>query len=108
VLANVGYAALYNPRPLRLILRNTATGRLHRITLVADLRRLGPGLHHIHHRLKLPAALQAGQYELLLHLPDGYRSLAHNPAYSIRLANRGLWEERTGFNKLNHRLLVGP
>ncbi|MCX6212868.1 DUF4832 domain-containing protein [Spirosoma sp.] len=107
-LANVGYSALYNPRPLQLVLRNVATGALHRITLESDTRHLSSGSHQLRHVLQLPAVVKAGRYELLLNLPDGYSSLAQNPDYSIRLANIGLWEEQTGFNKLNHTLIVGP
>ncbi|WP_461150671.1 DUF4832 domain-containing protein [Spirosoma pulveris] len=107
-LTNVGYSALFNPRPLQLVLRNVADGTLHRVTLEQDTRRLSPGRHQLRHVLQLPTAVKAGRYELLLNLPDGYPSLAQNPAYSIRLANTGLWEEQTGFNKLNHTLVVGP
>ncbi|GAB3805976.1 hypothetical protein GCM10028819_40390 [Spirosoma humi] len=107
-LSNVGYSAPYNPRPLELILRNTASGAIHRITIEADARRLSPGAHLLRHKLQLPAAMKAGRYELLLNLPDGYQSLAQNPVYSIRLANTEIWEAQTGYNKLNHTLIVGP
>ncbi|MVM34128.1 DUF4832 domain-containing protein [Spirosoma sp. HMF4905] len=103
---NVGYASPYNPRPLQLILRNTKTGVVYTLPLQTDVRRLLPGLHQIRQSVKLPDAIKAGQYELLLNFPDGYASLATNPAYSIRLANDGLWETQTGFNKLNHVLTV--
>ncbi|MBD2755792.1 DUF4832 domain-containing protein [Spirosoma validum] len=105
-LANVGYASPYNPRPLQLILRNTKTGAIHPISLTKDVRQLLPGSHQLRHSVKLPDNVAAGQYELLLQLPDGYSSLANNPAYSIRLANESLWEDQTGFNKLNHVLTV--
>ncbi|GAB4017414.1 hypothetical protein GCM10028808_48660 [Spirosoma migulaei] len=103
---NVGYASPYNPRPLQLILRHTKTGAIHTLPLKTDVRRLLPGSHQLRQAVKLPEDLKAGQYELLLNLPDSYASLATNPAYSIRLANDGLWEAQTGFNKLNHVLTV--
>ncbi|WP_052731023.1 DUF4832 domain-containing protein [Spirosoma radiotolerans] len=107
-LSNVGYSAPYNPRSLQLILRNMASGVIHNITVETDVRRLSPGSHQLRHKLQLPAAVKAGRYELLLHLPDSYRSLAQNPAYSIRLANTDLWEVHTGYNKLKQILTVGP
>lgn len=105
-IANIGYASPYNPRPLQLILRNTKTGTVHAIPLLTDVRRLLPGQHQLRQSVKLPGELKAGQYELLLNFPDGYASLANNPVYSIRLANDGVWEPKTGFNKLNHALTV--
>ncbi|GAB3782334.1 hypothetical protein GCM10028818_37970 [Spirosoma horti] len=107
-LNNVGYSAPYNPRPLQLILRNKASGTLHNITLETDVRKLSPGAHQLRYALQLPTTIKAGQYELLLNLPDGYPSLAINSSYSIRLANTGLWEAHTGYNKLNLDLIVGP
>ncbi|RYF62175.1 MAG: DUF4832 domain-containing protein, partial [Cytophagaceae bacterium] len=107
-LTNVGYSAPYNPRTVQLILRNTASGAIHSITVEADARRLSPGSHRLRHTLQLPAEVKAGRYELLLNLPDGYQSLAQNPAYSIRLANTEIWEAQTGYNKLKHTLFVGP
>ena len=57
------------------------------------------------HRFELILRLKGnylwpGKYELLLNLPDGYKSLQSNPLYSIRLANEKIWEEKTGYNKL--------
>ena len=105
-IANVGYASPYNPRLLQLILRNTKTGATHTIPLTKDIRQFLPGLHQVQHSIRLPDDVVAGQYELLLNLPDGYSSLATNPAYSIRLANEGVWEAQTGLNQLNYVLTV--
>ncbi|MFD2934993.1 DUF4832 domain-containing protein [Spirosoma flavum] len=103
---NVGYAAPYNPRPLQLILRNTTTGAIHAFVLPADVRRWLPGHHRIRHSINLPNNLKRGRYEVLLNLPDGYSSLEKNPAYSVQLANEGVWENHTGFNQLNYVLTV--
>ncbi len=105
-LHNVGYASPYNPRPLQLILRNTATGAIHGVTVETDIRQLSPGSHQLRHSIQLGADVKSGQYELLLNLPDGYSSLATNPAYSIRLANENIWEAHSGYNKLNHILTI--
>lgn len=45
-------------------------------------------------------------YELLLNFPDPAITLRENPDFSIQLANEGLWEPGTGYNKLNHILFV--
>jgi hypothetical protein len=49
----------------------------------------------------MPEGIEPGDYELLLHLADPYPSIHDRPEYSIRLANQGLWEAETGYNKLN-------
>ena len=45
-------------------------------------------------------AKMKGEYKLYLNLPDPYASLHDNPIFSIRLANVGVWEEATGYNKI--------
>lgn len=102
---NVGYAAPYNPGSVQLVLRNVKTGSVHAFPVTSDLRRLLPGTHRLRSAIKLDT-VEPGRYELLLNLPDGYASLATNPAYSKRLANEGIWEEKTGYNKLNHVLII--
>ena len=42
----------------------------------------------------------AGDCAIYLNLPDPEFSLRNNPLFSIRLANDGVWEEKTGYNKL--------
>ena len=56
----------------------------------------------------IPTDMPAGQYEVLLDLPDPYPSLRGRPEYSIRLANGDTWEPSTGFNRLSQRLRVDP
>jgi hypothetical protein len=42
----------------------------------------------------------AGDYTLALRLPSASTSLADTPAFSIRLANEGTWQDATGDNVL--------
>jgi hypothetical protein len=56
--------------------------------------------------MKIPDDFPAGDYEMLLNLPDAYASIAPRPEYSIRLANNDVWEAATGYNKLNHTIKV--
>lgn len=48
---------------------------------------------------KLDAGMK-GEYKLYLNLPDPYASLHDDPRYSIRLANKDCWDEKTGYNYL--------
>jgi hypothetical protein len=106
-LTNDGWAAPYNPRLVELVLRERATGAIARFPVAADPRFWGPGQTQV---LQVggsfPDTIDDGDYELLLHLPDPERGLYGVPAYSIRLANTGVWEPATGFNALLARLSV--
>jgi hypothetical protein len=100
-LENAGFAAPYNPRPVVLIFRNTTTGKEIAADTHADPRTWFSGPIHWTETLTLPADLPAGKYELLLSLPDPYASLASNPPYHIRLADKDAWEPTTGYNRLH-------
>ena len=105
-IENTGFAAPYNPRPVQLILRNKQTGAVHTCTIDATVQAWFPGIIRLDQQIRLPAGISAGQYELLLNLPDKYETLQNNPDYSIRLANTDCWEPNTGYNKLNHDITV--
>lgn len=106
-LQNTGYAAPYNPRKVYLVLQNTATAEQFKLPLATDPRFwFGQSEFTLNENCKLPENITAGEYELYLYFPDDAPSLAENPAYAIQLANEGTWESSTGFNRLNHRLLI--
>ncbi len=105
-LENVGYASPFNERPVQLVLRNSSTGVIKIIDFATDVRKWFSGKTALEQTFMLPAAIIAGKYELLLNLPDKYASISSRSAYSIRLANAAVWEEKTGYNKLNYILTV--
>ena len=49
--------------------------------------------------IKIPADA-SGECTLYLNLPDPKVTLHDNPRFSIRLANEGVWDEETGYNKI--------
>jgi hypothetical protein len=117
VIRNTGWANPYNPRRLELILRNTVTKSVYRMVLNnGNLRPVNTNLDPrfwqpdttttVSINSALPANIPAGNYELLLNLPDPYSQLRNRPEYSIRLASVGLWEASTGFNSLQQTLTV--
>lgn len=113
-ITNEGYAAPYNPRPVELVLRHT-NDFTHTFILydptkpkdrLRDPRFWLPGITHtISYTVGIPC-LPPGSYELLLNLPDPEPELRYRPEYAIRLAG-AVWEENTGYNKLNHTVTVG-
>jgi hypothetical protein len=104
-LINTGYAAPFNPRPVQLILRHTTTGKTTTLNFATTIQSWYSGEIVLQQKFKLPA-LATGKYELLLNLPDEYPTLRYNPAYSIQLANEGIWEAGTGLNTLKHKVRV--
>lgn len=104
-LENIGYASPYMKRDAVLILRNKANGNIVKYTFDTEVQRWFPGAITLDQTFDV-SDVPAGDYELLLHLPDQHASIANRMEYAIRFANTGVWETETGFNKLNHSLTI--
>ena len=105
-LINKGFSSPYNSRPVALVFRNLDDGSLHQQAIDTQIQGWFPGDVKLAQDLTLPTSMGKGRYEVLLNLPDPYESIAQNPDYSIRLANEGIWEGDTGYNKLNRTIEV--
>ncbi|BAU55550.1 DUF4832 domain-containing protein [Mucilaginibacter gotjawali] len=99
-IANIGYASPYNPRPVQLILRNQTSGNVFVAAFKTDIRKWYTGTINLQQTLALPAGITAGNYDVLLNMPDNAPTLNTNPNFSIQLANNNTWESNTGYNKL--------
>lgn len=108
-LQNEGWAAPFNPRLVKLLLRHTGDGFIYQVTLPDDPRFWladNSKTYSLTYTICTPTDMPPGDYELLLHLPDPYRSLAGRSEYAIRFANEQTWEDSTGYNRLLHTLKV--
>jgi hypothetical protein len=106
-IVNDGWAAPYNPRKLEIILRNQDNGSISRLNLREDPRLWQAGeIHSVKIEHRLPKNLAAGKYELLLNLPDPTSKLRNRPEYSIRLANKDIWEASPGYNSLKRIITI--
>jgi Domain of unknown function (DUF4832)/Domain of unknown function (DUF4874) len=103
---NIGYASPYNPRPLRLVLRNLDSRSEEIITLKTDVRFIFSGRHDINEKIQLNKNIPAGKYALYLSIPDANLLLSKRPEYSLRLANLNTWEDKTGFNNLQDSVII--
>jgi hypothetical protein len=103
-LTNDGYAPLYNPRTVYLVL----AGVERRVFPVqADLRRWAPGATvDLCLAAMVPADLPAGSYQIGLWMPDPAAALKDNASYAIRLASGGTWDAPTGTNLLDAHVTV--
>ena len=105
VIDNDGYAGPINPRPVYLVFDNGTTRHNVRLNGVEVRSWLGgedhSGPYDIEAKdIKVPADLPAGNYTLALWLPDSFESLQSRPEYSIRLANKYMWDAQKGYNKM--------
>jgi hypothetical protein len=105
-LDNVGYASPYNARPVELLLRSTVSGFVRKFIFNTDIRRWYSGTKKLEETFTLPADMSPGDYEILLNMPDKYPSINTRSEFSIRLANKDVWEEATGYNNLGYTLTV--
>ncbi|MDG5766272.1 DUF4832 domain-containing protein [Balneolales bacterium ANBcel1] len=107
-LTNEGFAAPFNPRDLKVILRDPINpDELWEVQLPEDPRFwLGGEMITISHDLGISSEMENGNYDMLLHLPDPAERLQQRPEYAIRLANENVWEENTGFNRLLHQVTI--
>lgn len=89
LLRNDGWARIYNPRAVELLLRERRTGEVRRLRPAEiDPRRWLPGAAAaVTLRVAVPVDLSAGAYDLLLALPDADRRLGGDPRYAVRIAN---------------------
>jgi hypothetical protein len=104
-MTNEGFANIYNPRKLELVIRNRSTGAVTRYNINPgeDVRLYLPNpgeTKTLTLKANIASTIAKGSYDLFLNLPDASSNLYNRPAYSIRLANTNMWETSTGFNKL--------
>lgn len=99
-LHNEGFSPAQNPRDAELVLCDASGKVLKTWPLNSDPRYWMPAEEKvIDQTVTLPDGI-SGALTLYLNLPDPCETLHNNPLFSIRLANEGVWNEATGYNKL--------
>lgn len=105
-LTNHGYACLMRERKMEFVLvnDNNPADRTVWVSTTDPRSWQGGGRSYVWEEvLEMPANLASdGSYTLYLNLPDISPNLHDNPLFSIRLANKGVWNETLGMNALVH------
>ncbi len=105
-LENKGYAALFNARPLVVVLERDTTRYEAQVDSI-DVRTWEPAQPvTITISLRIPATAAEGSWRLALWLPDAATSIRDDPRYAVRFANDGTWQQSTGVNVLTTALPV--
>ena len=97
-IRNKGYAAPQNPRAVQIVFVNKQSGNTVVRPLDADPRFwFENAVSVVDASIEAPAA---GEWDVYLNLPDPATTLKSNPLFSIRLANKDVWDAEKGYNKI--------
>jgi len=100
-LHNSGFAAPMNPRTIELVFVDANNpSKKFVFPQTEDPRYWLPGEEHSFTLSCVLNDFTPGQYKLYLNLPDPYPSIHDDPRFSIRLANKDMWDAETGYNYL--------
>ena len=100
-LRNVGFASLHNPRAVELVMvskNNPEEKYVYPQQIDPRFWEAGDTITTTLHG-RLDKAM-TGEYKVYLNMPDPYPTIHDNPAFSIRFANKDIWDEKTGYNYL--------
>ena len=107
-LVNKGFGSPYNPRLFEVVLRNVEGEKEYHFDVTnSEGNTLDPRFWFSENGEMTKTVelmlenVSAGEYEILLHLPDPVEALYGRPEFSIRFANLDTWEPETGYNALN-------
>lgn len=96
---NDGFAAPQNARDVELVLTQGSTKYTYKQSIDPRFWLPENGSFAIDLTAKLASDI-TGTWSVYLNLPDPYPSIHNNPDFSIRLANKDMWQEKTGYNLL--------
>ncbi len=100
-LKNVGFAAPFNPRNVEVIFVSKETKEEYKIKLSDDPRFWFPKENiNLSASFGIPDDMRAGDYDVFLHLSDPEPNLYGKKRFSIRLANKDVWDYDKGYNKI--------
>ena len=107
-IENVGFAAMYNPRPVWLVLSNGLNRYEIQLTgPTFDPRRWLPGAPiNLNAQILIPVTVASGTYHLSLWMPDPHADLRGDVRYAVRFANQGTWNASSGLNGLGVSVVI--
>ena len=106
-LTNTGFAALFNPRDVELVIEHRASKARWAVKLPDDPRFWEPGdTLSLAGEAGLPDDMPGGACSVYLNLPDPESRLHFRPDYAVQFANDNTWVQESGYNDLKFTLNV--
>ena len=106
-LTNTGFAALFNPRDVELVIEHRASRTRWAVKLPDDPRFWAPGdTVSLAGEAGLPDDLPGGEYSVYLNLPDPEPRLHFRPDYAVQFADDNTWVPESGYNDLQFTLNI--
>ncbi|MDZ4656066.1 MAG: DUF4832 domain-containing protein [Bythopirellula sp.] len=106
-IQNLGWAAPFNPRDVKLVLKSPESSDEFQVTVPTDPREWLPGEPQLlRFAIGIPKNMPPGKFELFLRLPDPKPRLQHRTEYAIQLVNVGLWNPQTAAHDLKQTVTV--
>ncbi|CAN5576130.1 hypothetical protein BH09PSE5_BH09PSE5_17150 [soil metagenome] len=109
-LHNVGWSRIFSPRKLVVTLRHKTSGATIVATGSTDMRQLpsqATAATRAPVTVTIPSSAAAGEYEVLLGMPDLYTATAKDVRYSVRFANADNAAKGQAWDTTNARFNVG-
>ena len=106
-LNNDGFASIIKNRPIYLVFDN-GTNRYNIKLVNVDPRTWVSGSVALSQQTVTLPNMVPGKYKLALWLPDASANLQLRPEYSIRFANKNMWDVTKGYNVLTDSLIINP
>ena len=98
-IINDGFAGIIKGRPLYVVFDDGAN-RYDIFLYNTNVYCLTSEENKINAVFELPEEMQKGVYTVALWLPDPAENLHARPEYSVRFANKNVWDNKKGYNKL--------
>ncbi|MCL2773311.1 MAG: DUF4832 domain-containing protein [Oscillospiraceae bacterium] len=104
-IINDGYAGIVNARPAFIVF-NDGANRYDVPLDNVDVRLWMPGKNTLDTSFSLPSDMVKGMYTVALWLPDAAETLRRRSDYSVRFADKNIWDVRNGYNKLGELVII--
>lgn len=103
---NDGFGTLINYRDVEVILSNGRKKYISKLNEDPTEWKKEDGLTYLSLFFSIPSDIKSGNWKLYLNLPNNNEKLKENPNYSVRFANKNVWDEKTGYNILFDNIFV--
>ena len=106
LMYNDGFASIVKERPLYVVFDDGKNRYDYCIDYIETQLRLWlPGANSLETEFTLRADMPKGIYTVALWLPDNAENLRSRPEYSVRFANKNIWDNKNGYNKLGELIV---